>query len=47
MGALQFLSTHPNPENRVAAIEKKWQELGSKKGGDFSVHYRELRSALP
>ncbi len=47
MGALQFLSTHPNPENRVAAIEKKWRELGSKKGKDFSAHFAALKKALP
>lgn len=46
MGALQFLSTHPNPENRVKEIEQKWKETGSKTGKDFSLHYSELKAAL-
>nr|HMT30766.1 M48 family metalloprotease [Bacteroidia bacterium] len=32
MGPLQFLSTHPNPENRFAKIETFWSENGSNVG---------------
>lgn len=47
MGAMQFLSTHPNPENRVKDIEQKWKETGSKKGADFSKHYQALQKSIP
>lgn len=47
LGALQFISTHPNPENRVEDIEIKWRELGSKMGKDFSTHFKELKNSLP
>ncbi len=32
MGQLQFLSTHPNPENRVEKIFERWKAMGGKKG---------------
>lgn len=47
MGPLQFLSTHPNPENRVIMIETWWQESGKKKGRDHSASFRELQRLLP
>ena len=34
-GGPEFLSTHPNPDNRVEAINNKWKELGSNVGGTF------------
>jgi beta-barrel assembly-enhancing protease len=46
-GSLFFLSTHPNPENRVEAIYKKWKELGSKEGQTYKERYKELKKALP
>lgn len=46
-GALQFLNTHPNPENRVKLIEDKWRELGSKKKKDSSGTFARLKRALP
>jgi predicted Zn-dependent protease len=47
MGPLQFLSTHPNPENRVEKIEQYWLESGSKTGKDHSADFRRLQKSLP
>lgn len=44
----EFLSTHPNPDNRVQNIEATWTCLGS--GGDdelFTQRYQEFKSSLP
>jgi predicted Zn-dependent protease len=44
----EFLSTHPNPENRVANIEATWSCLGS--GGNtqtFKERYDQFKSSLP
>lgn len=44
----EFLSTHPNPENRVLNIEETWKCLGS--GGNtqtFDQRYAEFKSLLP
>jgi len=46
-GTLEFLSTHPNPENRVESITNRWVELGSKVGGTFPERYIEFKQALP
>lgn len=46
-GGPQFLSTHPNPENRVETITNKWKELGSKVGGTFPDRYLEFKQSLP
>ena len=43
----EFISTHPNPENRVGKIVMKWKELGSKKGEKFAKEYKELKKELP
>mgnify|MGYP000874245603 CR=1 FL=1 len=47
LGPLVFLSTHPNPENRVEKIYEKWKELGSKKGERNKEEYEDLKNALP
>lgn len=47
LGPLVFLSTHPNPENRVARIMKEWKKLGSRKGETYTAAYRQLKAALP
>ncbi len=47
MGPLAFLSTHPNPENRVEEIYKKWKEIGAPRGKTYSDRYQELKNALP
>ena len=46
-GALQFLSTHPNPENRIEKIETVWRETGSKGGNDHTKEFRKLQRSLP
>ena len=43
----EFLSTHPNPENRVEEIDKKWQELGGKEGELFTASYADFKNTLP
>jgi len=32
LGPLVFLSTYPNPENRIDRILDQWKKLGSRKG---------------
>ncbi|MDP3929565.1 MAG: M48 family metallopeptidase [Bacteroidota bacterium] len=44
---LEFISTHPNPENRVQEIEKVWEELGGKKGELFKEEYQKTLKDLP
>jgi beta-barrel assembly-enhancing protease len=46
-GQLQFLSTHPNPENRIRNIIEHWQMLGGKTGKTFEKEYQQLIRALP
>lgn len=46
MGPLQFLSTHPNPANRIEKIEKVWRETGAKTGSDHSADFRKLKKSL-
>jgi beta-barrel assembly-enhancing protease len=44
----EFLSTHPNPANRVANIEETWKCLGS--GGNnatFVARYADFKASLP
>jgi beta-barrel assembly-enhancing protease len=47
LGPLVFLSTHPNPENRVDKIMLKWKELGAKKGISDKEGYAEIKKLLP
>ena len=46
-GALVFLSTHPNPENRVERIFKQWKETGSYEGKTCSAEYKKFKESLP
>jgi predicted Zn-dependent protease len=46
LGPLVFLSTHPNPENRVQRIYDKWKELGSKTGETNKKEYEDLKKML-
>ncbi len=46
-GGLEFLSTHPNPENRVQAILDRWEELGGKVGERFVDRYNDFKLTLP
>lgn len=47
LGPLVFLSTHPNPENRVSRIMEEWKRLGSKKGVERKAAYQKLKDELP
>jgi predicted Zn-dependent protease len=44
---LAFLSTHPDPENRVQNIVEHWKLLGAKTGKDYREEYRKLVESLP
>jgi len=46
-GPLVFLSTHPNPENRVQRIIEEWKRLGSKGGNTFAEEYEAFKQELP
>jgi hypothetical protein len=46
-GTPEFLSTHPNPENRVTNIEEVWKCLGSRTGGTFDSRYAQFKASLP
>jgi predicted Zn-dependent protease len=43
----EFLSTHPNPGNRVDAINNYWLELGGKEGEWFEQRYTDFKNSLP
>lgn len=43
----EFLSTHPNPENRVADIISYWEDKGSKEGERFEDRYKDFKNSLP
>ena len=44
----EFLSTHPNPENRVTNIENTWKCLGSGGGtATFDSRYTDFKAKLP
>jgi predicted Zn-dependent protease len=43
----EFLSTHPNPGNRVDAIDEVWKSIGSPEGGEYSDRYQEFINSLP
>jgi predicted Zn-dependent protease len=46
-GYITFLSTHPDPGNRVEEIDRYWRENGAKKGNDHSKNYKSLLESLP
>lgn len=46
-GGPEFLSTHPNPDNRVAAINEYWQTKGGKVGERFIDSYNDFKASLP
>lgn len=46
-GTPEFLSTHPNPDNRVDAINAKWQELGGQPKSEVSGRYASFKASLP
>lgn len=42
-----FLSTHPNPEDRLEKIDEEFLALGGVHGEFFQARYEELKSTLP
>lgn len=42
-----FLSTHPNPDNRVENILKTWTSLACQNNGTFESRYQDFKKALP
>lgn len=46
-GTPEFLSTHPNPGDRVDKIKTKWEELGGEEGGTFTTRYQDFINSLP
>jgi len=47
LGPLVFLSTHPDPGNRLEQIRLEWESLGAKEGDRDSIRYEELKALLP
>lgn len=44
----EFLSTHPNPDNRVTNIEATWNCFGGRTDGDlFQSRYQQFKNSLP
>jgi beta-barrel assembly-enhancing protease len=43
----EFLSTHPNPENRIEKINEVWQSLGGKTGQEYVAEYQQFKNSLP
>jgi len=47
-GGPAFLSTHPDPGDRVANITQKWQDLGGRTDGKLFVpEYQAFKNSLP
>lgn len=47
LGPLVFLSTHPDPGNRLQQIREEWERLGAREGVRDSIGYEELKALLP
>lgn len=43
----EFLSTHPDDENRITNINAVWQSIGSPSGYDYTQEYAAFKSLLP
>ncbi len=43
----EFLSTHPDPGNRLDAIDEVWKSIGSPAGDKFESRYQEFKASLP
>jgi predicted Zn-dependent protease len=46
-GLPQFLSTHPNPDNRVVNIFEQWSNRNCGAGGTFPERYAQFIASLP
>jgi beta-barrel assembly-enhancing protease len=45
--SFEFLSTHPNDENRVDNVDAVWKSLGSPDGGYFEEEWQAFQQTLP
>jgi predicted Zn-dependent protease len=43
----EFLSTHPDPGNRVEKIKEVWNSLGGKTGATYQNEYQSFKGMLP
>lgn len=43
----EFLSTHPDPGNRVANMKKRWADKGAKPGYSYTERYKKMMAFLP
>jgi predicted Zn-dependent protease len=46
LGMMQFLSTHPDPGNRVGKIQAEWERLGSPEGKDNRKEFERLKRVV-
>ena len=44
---VEFLSTHPNPGNRLENIDEFWKSIGSPQGEEYTLRYDEFKNSLP
>ncbi len=43
----EFLSTHPNPGNRLENIDEFWKSIGSPDGEIYAERYQDFKNSLP
>lgn len=43
---VEFLSTHPSPDNRIEEIDGHWKSLGSKQGEYYVDRYNDFKASL-
>lgn len=43
---IEFLSTHPEPDNRIQKIDDEFRMLGGKEGKTYSREYEDLKKSL-
>ncbi|MBI9055011.1 MAG: M48 family metalloprotease [Bacteroidales bacterium] len=44
---IEFLSTHPDPGNRLENIDEFWNSIGSPEGEEYSSRYEDFKNSLP
>lgn len=45
--SLEFLSTHPDPGNRLESIDEFWKSIGSPTGDTYDIRYADFKGSLP
>ena len=45
--SIEFLSTHPNPGNRLENIDEFWKSIGSPDGEEYTDRYENFKNSLP